>query len=348
MIKRLLAHLLVFLIIITTVLFPYADVSAASLKFGMEGEEIATLQQDLKKLGYFTFDKITGYFGEITEQAVMAFQKKNGLVVDGIAGKNTLSMLQSLKTTTRLLKFGLRGEDVRALQEDLIALGYLNCEATGYYGELTTEAVKALQKKYGLSVDGIAGSKTLALTAGLLSGTQIIAEASRSTDSRSSGYMMNWFDGVENIFKRGTTATVYDIETGLSFMVKRNYGTNHADCETLTQDDTDTMLLAYGGEWSWNRRAIVVSVGGYIFAASMAGMPHAGLESEPAGKYVSNRTGDFGYGYNYDSIKGNGMSGHFCIHFKGSMLHEKAQTEARHQEKVKEANEWLERNGGKF
>ncbi|MDD4493914.1 MAG: peptidoglycan-binding protein [Eubacteriales bacterium] len=350
MIKRLLAILLAICVFLGIILYSCnsALAAATSLKIGMSGSSVSALQKDLKTLGFFNYDEITGYFGEITEQAVISFQKKYKLDADGIAGAQTFEQIEKLLNSSEpavklTLKKGMEGSSVKKLQEDLITLGYLDCSATGYYGDLTVQAVMKIQKKYGLSADGIAGKNTYAVIENLLIGKEVEIIA-RDSENRSSGFTLQWSKGVENIFKRGTEATVYDIETGLGFMVKRNFGTNHADCEPLTQDDTDTMLLIYGGEWSWERRAVVVTVNGSVFAASMNGMPHAGLEAYPVGKYVNNRSGDFGYGYNYDAIKDNGMNGHFCIHFYGSMLHESAKTDSRHQEAIKKANEWLERN----
>lgn len=65
---------------------------------------------------------------------------------------------------TRLLKMGCSGEDVKALQETLISLGF-SCGkwgADGEFGEATEKAVIDFQKENGLTADGIAGSKTKA------------------------------------------------------------------------------------------------------------------------------------------------------------------------------------------
>jgi len=61
-----------------------------------------------------------------------------------------------------------QGSNVKELQEDLIRLGYLSADATGYYGNATEEAVKKLQKEYGYEADGIAGNTTLSLVDRLL------------------------------------------------------------------------------------------------------------------------------------------------------------------------------------
>ena len=55
-----------------------------------------------------------------------------------------------------------RGEDVRALQIDLKALGYACGTADGIFGAKTSAAVVAFQRDHGLEVDGIVGKKTRA------------------------------------------------------------------------------------------------------------------------------------------------------------------------------------------
>ena len=61
-------------------------------KFGSRSEEVKQIQQKLKNWGYYN-GQIDGIFGSETKKAVIAFQKKNGLTADGIAGKNTLAAM---------------------------------------------------------------------------------------------------------------------------------------------------------------------------------------------------------------------------------------------------------------
>ncbi len=64
--------------------------------------------------------------------------------------------------TGRVLKSGMKGDDVTHLQQALKELGYFKADVTGYFGDQTAAAVKAFQKAKGLTVDGKAGAKTLA------------------------------------------------------------------------------------------------------------------------------------------------------------------------------------------
>ena len=73
----------------------------ANLKYGSTGSDVKDLQNALIDAGYGDIvGKADGIFGAKTQNAVKAYQKANGLVVDGIAGKNTLGALYSTSTTT--------------------------------------------------------------------------------------------------------------------------------------------------------------------------------------------------------------------------------------------------------
>jgi hypothetical protein len=243
-----------------------------------------------------------------------------------------------------VMKLGSKGTDVKKVQSTLQSLGYFTYPTlTGYYGSLTKLAVKQFQKDNGIAADGIVGKTTLSI---LFTGTptsssslKLMALSSVNTNVEYSGDL-DWFTQVRDLWKRGMNAVVTDVETGKSFEIKRTYGTNHADVETLTMVDTEIMKEIWGG-FSWQRRAVVVKVGNQLIAGSMTAMPHAGLENRPAGVYVSGRSAGYGYGYNYDSIKGNGISGHMDIHFKNSRTHGTNVVQKIHQDMVKKAADYI-------
>ncbi len=147
------------------------------LKKGDRGDEVRELQRKLIQLGYLS-GSADGIYGNDTVSAVKAFQKNMGLTADGEAGASTLAALNSAASTpiptaaptpvptqapvvTGVLKKGDRGDEVKALQEKLIALGYLSGSADGVYGNDTFSAVKAFQRSQGLTADGVAGASTL-------------------------------------------------------------------------------------------------------------------------------------------------------------------------------------------
>ena len=65
-----------------------------ALHNGSQGEKVWKLQERLQALGYYT-DAVDGQFGQGTRDAVIAFQKKNGLEADGYAGEETQRVLYS-------------------------------------------------------------------------------------------------------------------------------------------------------------------------------------------------------------------------------------------------------------
>ena len=66
------------------------------------------------------------------------------------------------KLGDRLLKRGVKGSDVKKLQQKLIKLGYDvgKWQDDGEYGNATANAVKAFQRDHKLSADGMYGPKT--------------------------------------------------------------------------------------------------------------------------------------------------------------------------------------------
>ena len=117
------------------------------LRKGVSGEPVRVLQV---KLGVVPAD---GIFGPATEAALKAYQQKNGLAVDGVAGPDTFLRLGLGELV--LLAHGARGETVKKLQEALAI------PADGHFGPATEKAVIAFQASHGLEADGLAGPKTL-------------------------------------------------------------------------------------------------------------------------------------------------------------------------------------------
>lgn len=140
------------------------SVEALSKK-GSTGEEVRQIQQALKNQGYYT-GSVDGIYGSGTESAVRAYQKANGLSVDGIAGPSTLSSLgigaSAGSSGTTVLRNGSRGELVTEIQQRLKSWGYYNGSADGVFGSQTETAVRSFQRANGLTVDGIVGPGTYA------------------------------------------------------------------------------------------------------------------------------------------------------------------------------------------
>lgn len=83
---------LIFTIFISYNVFFRNNEAEALSKYGSRGEEVRQIQTKLKRWGYYN-GNVDGIFGSQTQAAVRYFQSKNGLAVDGIAGKNTLAAM---------------------------------------------------------------------------------------------------------------------------------------------------------------------------------------------------------------------------------------------------------------
>jgi N-acetylmuramoyl-L-alanine amidase len=106
-------------------------------------------------------------FDDRLDQAVRSFQQQRGLLVDGIVGPWTYTALDAARWQLgdRLLRHTpghlVRGDDVTALQERLLGLGFDPGRVDGLFGPDTEAAVRAFQRGVGLATDGEVGPDTL-------------------------------------------------------------------------------------------------------------------------------------------------------------------------------------------
>ncbi|WP_368504142.1 peptidoglycan-binding protein [Alkalihalophilus sp. As8PL] len=132
-----------------------SDVSSNLLIKGVEGESVHLVQELLHEKGLLDKAEVTGTFTKETAKAVSTYQEKHGLVVDGIAGPQTVGAI-------KVLEKGDKGEYVEDLQGQLLDLGFYEGNKDGLFGPLTHAAVKGFQSAQGIQVDGIAGPETFA------------------------------------------------------------------------------------------------------------------------------------------------------------------------------------------
>ncbi len=153
--------------------------------------------------------------------------------------------------------------------------------------------------------------------------------------------LMNYNEALE-LFKEGMVASVYDIETGITYNVRRIEGGYQtiADVETVSKEDTQKLLSTTGGSWSIIRRAVIVTVGDKKIAASIAPFEHSGSEDYPYYEYIDNRTGATGPGVNLDYIRENDLEGVIDIYFYNSLTPIINRVDERHQEMVLKAYDY--------
>lgn len=86
-------HLFIILLLFSAAVMLCTAVSSNALsKQGSRGDEVTAIQMKLRESGYYS-GKIDGIFGSGTKNALISFQKDNGLTADGIAGTKTLQAL---------------------------------------------------------------------------------------------------------------------------------------------------------------------------------------------------------------------------------------------------------------
>ena len=290
-----------------------------TLRRGYTGDDVITVQQRLKELGYYT-GSIDGVYGSGSIAAATAFQKNNGLKVDGLTGpehyaacfpaRGQLGVAAGSSGSSSSsgayvkLKSGDKGTEVKKLQQALKDLGY-NVSADGTYGPITVAAVTAFQKLNGLDDDGIAGAKTQTV---LYSGNAKRYDSSpiadlppaarvRPTQRSTTIQLLHWFDDVKPTLKNGQHLIAYDPETGISWTLYIMSRGNHADVEPLTAADTAAMFEAFGNKESWGPKVVYVKL--------------------PDGRWSIASTHNVAHGG--QTISGNNFDGQNCVHFLRDM-----------------------------
>ena len=289
-----------------------SDKDDGSLRKGATGSAVKDLQTKLKKLGFYNAS-IDGDYGDTTVAAVKAFQKKYNLTADGVAGSETLKKLDTAyknadsntSTDDDSLRKGATGTAVKTLQTNLKKLGFYTAYVDGSFGATTESAVKAFQKKYGLTADGVAGSATL---------KKIESAVASASSGKITTERLDWFNGGKNVIPNGAVFQIKDVSTGLIFSARRQSGGNHMDAEPLTAEDTAILKKINGGTFSWRRRAVLVKYNGHVYAASIYSEPHG-----------------------TNTILDNNFDGQFCLHFYGSKTHGTDRVDADHQKCVEQA-----------
>ena len=134
-------------------------------KIGDRSNAIELISNTLTRLGFLK--TASDLYDEHLIEAIKAFQQERGLTATGLINEITLRTLEEARWRLgdRILLVNnpvlMRGDDVSALQNRLIEMGF-NCgKVDGIYGIRTEAAVKEFQKSVGIVVDGKCGPATL-------------------------------------------------------------------------------------------------------------------------------------------------------------------------------------------
>jgi len=155
-----------------------------TLHKGDRGHDVRVLQDFLTRAGYKT--PIAGVFGPQTLHNVRRFQRAHDMTVDGVVGSGTSRALRTIAARRaraqqhadqsqgggsehmgdRTLKKGMRGHDVRVLQDYLSRAG-VTTPVDGVFGPGTKSNVRRFQRAHGLTADGVVGPATVQSLRGL-------------------------------------------------------------------------------------------------------------------------------------------------------------------------------------
>ena len=203
---------------------------------------------------------------------------------------------------------GDHGDMILRIQLRLRELGYLCYRPTGVYRGMTTEAVKAFQTRCStggdpLAPDGRVGPETLRRLFAANAPRPRIPDSVRMprgpvADRLSvTGQLFSWEKAREQL-KMGQWYTVTDCNTGESFRLVFADGENHAEMELFAESDKQAFDKICGSEYNYLKRPVVIDIGAVRAAASLQCFPHGA-----------------------DMLKDNGMEGHICVFFHGSLSH---------------------------
>ncbi|MGZ4494400.1 MAG: N-acetylmuramoyl-L-alanine amidase [Nocardioides sp.] len=149
---------------------PDVRTAPAVFRMGDRGDAVVEIRDRLDRLGL----AVTGgshadpsVFDEALDHAVRAFQQHRGLRVDGLVGPATYRVLDEARwrlgdrVLTHVPGNLLCGDDVVALQQRLLDLGFKVGRVDGRFGHQTEQAVRDFQRNVGAPADGTCGPATL-------------------------------------------------------------------------------------------------------------------------------------------------------------------------------------------
>jgi N-acetylmuramoyl-L-alanine amidase len=137
---------------------------------GDSGPAVAEIRSKLTVLGLLADEQLAGSFtaafDDPTDRAVRAFQQERGIRVDGIVGPTTYHALDEARWRLgdRILFYVparlMAGDDVAALQQRLLDMGFDCGRVDGLFGVETEQSLREFQRNVGVVADGTCGPAT--------------------------------------------------------------------------------------------------------------------------------------------------------------------------------------------
>ncbi|OQB23303.1 MAG: hypothetical protein BWY11_01907 [Firmicutes bacterium ADurb.Bin182] len=200
------------------------------------------------------------------------------------------------------------GEMVVRIQLRLRELGYFNFKPTGNFANMTQKSTIKFQRLQqdssgaAIMADGTVGEQTKSILFSMVAKRAPIdasipfGKPLQGTPEKT-GKLVPWNE-VKSMLQINSDYTITDFNTGKSWNMAFTGGENHAEMECKNALDAAEYKKAFGNEYNYSKRPVLVEINGTHIAASLQGFPHG-----------------------EDTVSGNDMDGHACLFFEGSLSH---------------------------
>ncbi|MGI6175632.1 MAG: peptidoglycan-binding domain-containing protein [Christensenellales bacterium] len=216
------------------------------------------------------------------------------------------------------LASGAQGVEVLRLQARLRELNYLIFVPTGNFAGMTISGLHMLQQINSLSATGELAPEDIsavyaarAIRAPLPSSA--VLNGPGSTRQQAAGASIDW-ESASSLIQLDKKHAIIDFNTSVEFEVYRTGGVSFAYIEPCTDGDA-AALKGLFAENSWEKRAVLINIGGVLYAASMSGAP-----------------------YGSDVVKNNNMDGHVELFLDGSVSELNGLPDMDHQRMIQRAS----------
>ncbi|MGE5605400.1 MAG: peptidoglycan-binding protein [Bacteroidota bacterium] len=278
-----------------------------------------------------------------------------------------LGLLTTNANASTMLKYGSKGSRVFEVQKYLYQLNYLKTEPTGFYGKLTTEALRVFQIEHNLAVDGVAGPATIDTLREVASGGHRIAEYTVKPGDELEAIATQYGTNVAEIMarnnlsdKRIVVGQKLIVQSGKYHSANPNSRFRNGGIQAISWSTVNQL---------WKKEEVAkildLETGKSFQAKRLYGYYHADVEPLTkedteimkeiyGGKWSWDRRAvvvqlkNFyiaasinGMPHGGQSIYDNDFDGQFCVHFLGSRVHQTGRVDQAHHDMIERANRFI-------